>query len=377
VAFSFLLLVTAALFLRSIGRAYQMDPGFQTAHLAVFMTNPGQTGYGKAQTKNFYREVRERVARLPGVQSVSWASNLPLWARNGNPLEVEGWQQRSQADKITGVVTTVDLDYFETAGVTIDRGRAFTNVDQENSAPVAIVNEKMAHDYWPGGDALGKRIQLGDEKQMRQIVGIAKTANYSTWAETPQLCIYVPLEQKYSDAMTLYVRSTGNPREVMLPVQREAHAVAPKVVLSGSRTGREIMENGLFQAKVGVALLSAFGLLALGLACIGLYGIMAYSVSQRKREIGLRMALGAAQASVLRLILKQGMSLVLTGVLIGFAGALVVGRLLSRMLYGVSGSDPISVSGAAVVLLAVALLACYLPARWASRVDPLVALREG
>jgi macrolide transport system ATP-binding/permease protein len=153
--------------------------------------------------------------------------------------------------------------------------------------------------------------------------------------------------------------------------------VAPKVVLSGSRTGREIMENGLFQAKVGVALLSAFGLLALGLACIGLYGIMAYSVSQRKREIGLRMALGAAQASVLRLILKQGMSLVLTGVLIGFAGALVVGRLLSRMLYGVSGSDPISVSGAAVVLLAVALVACYLPARWASRVDPLVALREG
>jgi predicted permease len=354
-----------------------MDPGFQTAHLAVFMTNPGQTGYGKAQTKNFYREAKERVARLPGVQSVSWASNLPLWARGGSPLQVEGWQQRSQADKITGVVNTVDLDYFETAGVTIDRGRAFTNVDQENSAPVAIVNEKMAHDYWPGGDALGKRIQLGDEKQMRQIVGIAKTANYSTWAETPQLCIYVPLEQKYSDAMTLYVRSTGNPREVMLPVQREAHAVAPKVVLSGSRTGREIMENGLFQAKVGVALLSAFGLLALGLACIGLYGIMAYSVSQRKREIGLRMALGAAQASVLRLILKQGMSLVLTGVLIGFAGELVVGRLLSRMLYGVSGSDPISVSGAAVVLLAVALLACYLPARWASRVDPLVALREG
>jgi predicted permease len=377
VAFSFLLLVTAALFLRSIGRAYQMDPGFQTAHLAVFMTNPGQTGYGKAQTKNFYREVRERVTRLPGVQSVSWASNLPLWARSGNPLQVEGWQQRSQADKITGVVTTVDLDYFETAGVSIDRGRAFTNVDQENSAPVAIVNEKMAHDYWPGRNALGKRIQLGDEKQMRQIVGIAKTANYSTWAEAPQLCIYVPLEQKYSDAMTLYVRSTGNPREVMLPVQREAHAVAPNVVLSAFRTGREIMENGLFQAKVGVALLSAFGLLALGLACIGLYGIMAYSVSQRKREIGLRMALGAAQASVLRLILKQGMSLVLTGVLIGFAGAFVVGRLLSRMLYGVSGTDPISVAGAAVVLLAVALVACYLPARWASRVDPLVALREG
>jgi len=163
----------------------------------------------------------------------------------------------------------------------------------------------------------------------------------------------------------------------MLPVQREIHAVAPQIIVSNPRTGREIIDGGLFGPRMGVALLSVFGLLALGLANIGLYAILAYSVNQRKREIGLRMALGAARSSVLRLVLKQGMSLVMTGVLIGFAAALLVGRMVSRMLYGVSAGDPVSIAGAAAVLLAVALLACYLPARWASRVDPLVALREG
>jgi predicted permease len=376
IAFSFLLLVTAALFLRSIQRAYAIDPGFQTTHLAMFMTNPGQAGYGKPQTKEFYKDVRERVTRIPGVDSLSWASNLPLWARAVNGLQVEGRQKRSQADKITTIINTVDRNYFETAGVAIDSGRAFTNLDRATSIPVAIVNEKMAHDYWPRGDALGKRIQLPGEKQMRQIVGIAKTANYSDWGEPPQPCVYVPLEQNYSDAMTLYVRSKGDPNQILMPVQQEIRTAAPQIRVS-VLTGRRVIEGGLSQARMGVALLSVFGLLALGLACVGLYGIMAYSVNQRKREIGLRMALGAAQANVLRLILKQGMSLVFTGVVIGFAAALVTGRLLSRMLYGVEPGDPVSIAGAAFVLLTVALLACYLPARRASHVDPLIALREG
>ncbi len=374
--FSFLLLVTAALFLRSIERAYQLDPGFQTAHLAVLMTNPGQAGYGKAQTEAFYRNVRERVSKYPGVESVSWSSNLPLWGHAVNGLEVDGWQARSQADQITAIVNTVDVAYFETAGVALESGREFTHVDQANSIPVAIVNEAMAQRYWPRGQALGKRIRLPGETQMRQIVGIARTANYSDWAEAPQLCVYVPLEQKYSDSMVLYVRTKGDPRQVLLPIQREIRAAGPQI-LSDARSGHEIVEGGLFQARIGVILLGVFGLLALGLASVGLYGVMAYSVNQRKREIGLRIALGAAQASVLRLILKQGMTLVLTGMLIGLAAALLVGKALSRMLYGVSATDPISVGGAALVLIIVAFLACYLPARWASRVDPLVALREG
>ncbi|HEV2382553.1 MAG TPA: ABC transporter permease [Terriglobia bacterium] len=377
VAFSFLLLVTASLFLRSIQRAYDIDAGFRTSHLAVLNTNPGQAGYGKAQTKAFYKEVRERVAAMPGVRSASWSSNMPLWAPTVSGLQVEGRPKQSQAERIATVVNTVDLNYFETAGVAIDSGRDFTEMDHETSTPVAIVNEKLAHDYWSGGEALGKRIQLPDENEMRQIVGIARNANYSAWGEPPQLCVYEPLEQNYSDGMILYVRSKGAPQEVLTPVRREIGVAGPQILVGGTLAGREIIDAGLFQARMGVALLSVFGLLALGLASIGLYGIMAYSVNQRKREIGLRMALGAAQLSVLRLILKQGMSLVVTGVLIGLTAALLAGRVLSRMLFGLRASDPISIAGAAAVLLAVALLACYLPARRASRVDPLVALREG
>jgi predicted permease len=375
VAFSFLPLVTAALFLRSIGRAYEMDPGFQTGQLAVFPTNPGQAGYGKPQARAYYREVRNRVSSLAGVQSVSWSSNMPLWARASGGFEVEGRQQRSRTDQIRVVVDTVDVDYFETAGVAIEDGRSFSDADRESSLPVAIVNEKMAHDYWPAG-ALGKRIQLPGEKIMRQVVGVARTANYTAWGEPPQLCAYVPLAQKDSEAMVLYVRSKGDPRGVLEPVQRQLRSAGPQVLVFGIRTGKEVIDGGLFQARMGVGLLTTFGLVALGLASIGLYGVLAYSVNRRKREIGLRMALGATGGSVLRMILREGMSLVIAGVLIGFAAALAVGQLLSRMLFGVTASDPLSVAVAAVILSGVALLACYLPARWATRVDPLEALRE-
>ena len=375
VAFSFLLLVTAALFLRSIGRAYEMDPGFQTAHLAVFPASPGQAGYGEAQATAYYKDVRERALKLPGVQSVSWSSNMPLWARTVTGLQVEGREQRSRTDQVRTVVNTVGVSYFDTAGVAIESGRAFTDVDRENSLRVAIVNQKMAHDFWPDG-ALGKRIQVPGEKFKRQVVGVARTANYTSWGEPPQSCVYVPLAQNYSEAMNLYVRSKGDPREVLLPVERELRAAGPRVLVFSIRTGSEIVDGGLFQARMGVGLLTAFGLLALGLASIGLYGVLAYSVNQRKREIGLRMALGATRASVLRLILREGMSLVIAGVLIGLLAALAVGRLLSTMLFGVGASDPLSVAAAALMLSAVALLACYLPARWATRVDPLETLRE-
>lgn len=376
VALSFLLLVTAALFLRSIRQAYEIDPGFKADHLAVFITNPGQAGYGEPQTNAFYQDVRERVARLPGVESVSWASNMPLFASPVDGLQIEGRPQRSRTESSTTIVNTVSRGYFETAGVAIEKGREFTELDRATSLPVAIVNEKLAQDHWPGEDALGKRVQLPGEPQMREIVGIARTANYSSWGEPPQPCVYVPMEQSHLPAMTLYVRTTADPAQIVSSVGREINAAGPQVLVSGIRTGRQVIDGSLFQARIGVALLSLFGLLALGLASIGLYGILAYGVHQRQREIGLRMALGASQPSVLRMIVRQGMSLVVNGVVIGFAAALLVGRLLSRMLYGVGAADPVSLSGAAFVLSAVALMACYLPARRATRVDPLVALYQ-
>jgi predicted permease len=377
VACSFVLLLTAMLFVRSMQRAYDVDPGFQTKNLAIVLTNPGQAGYTQSQTRAFYRAVRDRVATLPGVASVSWASNLPLWARLVGGLRVEGHEVQSQADTITTVINTVDVKYFETAGIPITAGRAFTDVDLADSTPVAVVNDKAARDFWPGQSALGRRIQLPTEKTTRQIIGVARTANYSALAEPPQDCVYVPLEQHYTDAMTLYVRSRGEPAQIVTSIQHEMRAAAPEISVNDVRTGKTILDAALFQARMGVALLGVLGLLALGLASVGLYGIMAYSVSQRTREIGMRMALGAARSSVLRLILMEGISMVGLGVLMGFGLSLLTGRLLTRMLYGIGGSDLISVTGAASILVLAAVVACYWPARRASGLDPLAALRRG
>jgi len=200
--------------------------------------------------------------------------------------------------------------------------------------------------------------------------------NYTSWGEPAQACVYVPLAQHYSDSMVLYVRTRGNPGEMLAPVERELRAAGRQVLLFGTRTGSEVIDGGLFQARMGVGLLTIFGLLALALASIGLYGALAYSVSQRKREIELRMALGATRGNVLGLILREGMSLVVTGVVLGLSASLALGRVLSRMLFGLGAGDPLSLGGAAAILATVALLACYLPARRATRVDPLEALRE-
>jgi len=189
VAFSFLLLVIAALFLRSIGHAYAMDPGFQTAHLDVFMTTPGQAGYNETRAKAYFKEARERIERLPGVAALAWSSNLPLWARPMSGIEVAGREKRSRADQLSAIVNTIEPDFFDASGTRLISGRAFYESDQKNTLPVAIVNEKFARDFWPNGDAIGKRIQLPGEKMERQIVGIARNASYTNWAEPPQLCV--------------------------------------------------------------------------------------------------------------------------------------------------------------------------------------------
>jgi hypothetical protein len=225
-------------------------------------------------------------------------------------LQVEGRSRTPTLDTWTAIVNIVSRGYFRTSGVAIEKGRAFTERDRSTSVPVVIVNVKVADDYWPGGDAIGKRVVVPGEQEMREIVGVARNANYSSWGEPPQRCVYVPLEQSPSPAMTLYVRSHGNPDTLVATVQREIRAAGPRVLMSGVRTGRQVIDGSLFQARLGVALLSVFGLLALGLASIGLYGILAYAVSQRQREIGLRMALGASRIRVLGMIVKQGMSLV-------------------------------------------------------------------
>jgi predicted permease len=377
VALSLVSLITAALFLRSIERAYQIDPGFQTNHLAIFMMNPEQAGYDQAHTKEFYREIRERVSTLPGVAAASWTSNMPFWNGASQGVSIEGQEQRKKSEAITTVVNTVDPNHFAVMQIPLLRGREFTEGDREDTLPVAIINEAMAQRYWPRGDAIGRGFHFSGDKTVRQIIGIAKTTNYSTLGEAPQPCIYLPLRQKFSEGITLYVRSKSDPIGILMPVQREIRNIDPKIAVSDIRTGAKIIDQVLFTARLGVGLLGVFGLLALVLASVGLYGIMAYSVNRREREIGLRMALGAEQSNVLRLILRQGMAVVGIGIAVGLAASFVMDRALTRMLYGISSADPLSLVGASVVLIAIALLACYLPARSASRVDPMMALREG
>ena len=376
VAVSLVLLVVAALVLRSIQREYTIDPGFETNHLALFMLYPGQAGYDQTRTEQFYKQAGDRISSVPGISSLSWASNLPLWGRKETGVVIEGQEQRKKSDAISAVVNTVDLTYFSTVGISFVEGRDFTPDDRDISTPIAIINDTMAAKYWPHQNALGKRLRLPRGKDLVQIVGVVKTANYQSLGEAPQSCIYVPLRQNYSDAMILYVRTERDPSTTLAAVQGEIRNIDRGLAVEDIRTGTKVIDQALWGAKIGVGLLGVFGLLALGLASVGLYGIMTYSVNQRRREIGVRMALGASEGSVSLLVLRQGMTVVLSGVVLGVGLAVLLGRALSHFLYGVAGSDLLSLGAAAFILLVVAFLACYLPARSASRVDPLVALRE-
>ena len=376
VAFSLVALITAGLCLRSIQHAYTIDPGFETRRLALVITNPGQAGYSQARCYEFYRQVRTRAAMIPGVVSTSWASNLPLWERPSRSIEIEGQEQRRKTAPIMTIVNTVDLDYFGTMRIPITQGRDFTAFDRDQTLSVAIINDTTAARLWPNQNPIGRRFQFTGDKAYRQVVGVVKTTNYASLGEAPQLCVYLPLRQNFSSWMVLYLRTAADPKTVLTSVQSELRGIDPQVPIEDIRTVGKVIDQALWGAKIGVGLLSLFGFLALGLASIGLYGMMAYSVSRRRREIGVRMALGAEQTRVQTLILLQGMRLVAIGVGIGVVLAILAGRALSALLFDVSPVDPLSLGAASLVLVLVAALACYLPARRASQVDPLIALRD-
>lgn len=375
-AISLVSLIAASLFLRAVQRAYDIDPGFDHNHLAVFLMNPEQNGYGAARLKTFYNDVRTRVAIIPGVEAVSWASNMPFWSNASRGVLIEGQQQTRKSETLTTVTNIVDVDYFKSMRISFVQGRDFEENDQDTSLPVAVINEDLARRYWPNGNALGKTLRLVGDAVPRQIVGVVKTSDYTTLGEAPQPCLYLPLRQNLGGNFSLYVRTAADPSQVLESVQREIKQIAPSVEISDVRTGKTLMDQILWSARMVLGMLGIFGLLALALASVGLYAILAYSVSGRKREIGVRMALGASRSKVLGLVVREGMLLVWIGVGIGLALSLLIGRVVSRMLFGLSPADPLSLTGASLVLILVSILACYLPALAASRMDPMKALRE-
>jgi len=375
VALSLVALITAALFLRSSQAAAKIDPGFNADHVAVMTLSPGQRGYDRGRSEDLYRQLTERVASVPGVRSASLAANLPLFGFLRRSVIIEGRDQDPNAPAILVVADQSDPGYFATAGIDLLKGRDFTDADREGSLPVAIVNEAMARQFWPGVEVIGKRFRYFTEQSPREVIGVVKTVKYQTLGESPQAAAYTPLKQAYTDTVALFVRAERDPATLIEPVRREIRQIDPQLPVQNPQVVRELISQSLWAVNMGAALLGVFGILALTLASVGLYGVMSYTVGQRTREIGLRMALGAKPSTVLGLVMSQGMSLVAIGVVIGVAGALAALRLIASVLYG-SASDVVSFVGASLALVTVAAIASLLPALRASRVDPIVALRE-
>jgi putative ABC transport system permease protein len=270
----------------------------------------------------------------------------------------------------------VDSDYFQTMGTGLLRGRNFGNADREGSPRVAIINETTAKRYWPGVDAIGQRLRLGPaDAPLREVVGIVKDAKWRYIGERPRAVVYRPISQSWSPLSSFVVRTAGQPNALLADVRREVQRLDPNLPVHVLRTLPEHVSEALWPARLGARLLAVFGLLALTLAAVGLSGVIAYLVSQRTHEIGIRLALGAQAGDVLKLVVWQGLKLTLSGVVIGLFGAFALTRLLENLLYGLSPTDPLTFLSITSLLVAVALLACYIPARRATKVDPLVALR--
>jgi predicted permease len=377
VALSLVALVAAGLFVRSLQGAHQIDPGFETERLAVVTVVPGQAGYSQARAEEFYRLVQERAEGLPGVRSAAWSSSVPLFGAFQRTVIPEGQDQQGngRGQQFSNAIT-VSPGYFAATGIPILRGRDFTAADREGTRPVAIVNETVARRLWPNEEVIGRRFRFYGDEAPREIIGVARNSKYGTLGEDPQNAIYIPLAQNYAEVMVLFVRTDGDPAPALGAVQQQIRSIDRQVPLTAPFTMPQVIDTSLWAAKLGALLLGLLGGLALVLASVGLYGVMAYSVSQRQHEIGLRMALGAGQPAVLGQVLRQGMTLVAVGLVLGLAASFGVSRLVSTLLYGVSATDPITFAGVSTLLVLVALAASFVPAFRASRVDPLVALRS-
>ena len=375
VALSLVALAGAGLFIHSLRNAQQIDPGFEVKHELVMNVNLGAEKYPQPQAEAFYRDVVERLKALPVVANASVADSGPF---NGGLQRTTFTDGVDITDPRNGKLTpiiAVAPGFFPTAGITLQSGRGFEEHDDANGAMVAVVNRAMAENFWPGQDPLGKHIHFLGETWDVTVVGEVNTVKYQTLGEPPQAIVYVPLKQHYSPAVTLYVRTTGDPTKTLASVRSTVQSLIPSIPLVGVQTVDQLLIQSLTAPRMGAELLGTFGLLALILAAVGTYGVMSYSVSQRVQEIGIRMTLGAQPGDVLRMLLAGGMAMVTAGVAVGLGISTMLSRSMSSLLFGIGSFDAPSFLGTAALLILVALAACWIPARRAMRVDPMVALR--
>jgi putative ABC transport system permease protein len=388
VALSVVLLIAAGLFLRSLRQAQTIDPGFDSEKIVALPLNINLLRYTKPQGQQFYGQVIERVEAIPGVESASLARiSAVSGSTSVRSLLIEGRagsdnQFRSDgAGPASGDNTSVNANvigprYFQTMGIHLLQGRDFNAQDTEDHPPVVIVNEAFVRRHFPNEDVIGKRLSFnGPEGPWREIVGVVSTSKYFSLGEAPAPVAYSPLLQNHETGMTLHVRAKVDPATVAGAIRNEVQSLERNLPLSVPERMSDRVANSLYAPRMGAILLAIFGALALLLASIGLYGVMSFSVSRRTRELGIRVALGASPGDVFRLVLRQGMTLVVAGVVIGLIVAAIVTRLLGSFLYGISTTDAFTFTAVPVLLSLIALLACYLPARRATKVEPLIALR--
>ena len=379
VAGSLMLLIVAGLMVRSLNHAQRTDLGFEPSHVLNLTLDPNEIGYSKPQGLQFYNQLLERVRALPGVESASVAFSVPMGYYNGSERpEVPGYQvPHGTAAPIAGV-NFVAPDYFRTMGIPLLEGRDFTNADDQNSTRVAIVNEAMAHKFWPSQRAIGHEFRIAsDHVHSLRIVGVVKNSRTLGMVAPIREYFYQPFAQNYSSLAVLQVRTTFAPETMTASIREQIAALAPSMPTFDIHTMLQGLYtiNGFLLFELAAALAGSLGCLGLILALVGVFGVISFTVSQRTNEIGIRMAMGAAQGSILRMILRQGVWIIVGGLVAGLAPALAISRLVGEFISGVSPYDPLTYVTVSAALCGVALLACYFPARRATRVDPMVALR--
>ena len=392
-ALAMVMLIGAGLLMNSFLKLQTVDPGFNPRNVLTMTTSvAGNSQYQGPAREALYRQLTERLTALPGVESASAINHLPLAGDTwGVALTIEGRPLPPPGHGIGATFRVIRPNYFSTMGIPLRAGRDFTNRDSPEAPGVVILNETLARRHWPDETPIGKRITLDDPRDTSRaptwltVVGLVKDVKQESWVDQPSNEIYLPFQQSrgfYSSAvgryasMTVVIRTTIEPQSLVATAQETVKAVDRTLPVSNMVTMQQVIADALWQPRFNLQLIGLFAGLALMLAVIGLYGVMSYSVDQRTHEVGLRMALGAQRGDVIKLVLMQGMKLTLVGVTLGLLASTALTRLMTSLLFGTSVTDAKTFAAIALVLVGVALLACFVPARRATKVDPMVALRQ-
>jgi len=373
ISLSLVLLVCAGLFIRSFMSAQQINPGFDSHGVLIASYDLFTAGYSDASGAEFDRQLVAKLEALPGVRSVALSSRVPLGSGGGSvSVKLEGYVPRANESMETqdAIITP---NYFKTMDIPILKGRDFTLQDTTTSQRVAIVSQAFVNRYWPNQEAVGK--QLNSDNEWFTVVGVARDSKVDTLNEAPRPFVYLPLYQVYRSTMIVDARTAGDPMALADTLENTIHEMNPGLAVFDVTTLESSAQLLSFPQRIAGTFVGAFGLLALVLAAVGIYGVTAYTTRQRTHEIGIRMALGASKQDILKLVLLRGLSLTLIGVILGLAVSFALTRYLASMLLGVAATDALTFSSVAILLCAVALFACLIPARRAMRVDPMVALR--